>query len=239
MKTTSYRYNNSGELVEKIIDSGYLDLYFHYDSQSKQIETDNPCLGSGFFTFKGEYPDEFSETFDGNGRVTKAIHRMEEEFTRTIINLYTYDNQRRISVFENGDIRRDTYSYNSDGSFTVVRKSGGYYASVVTETYNTKGLITYSEEKSDDGSIIKIYDYDYDDNLKSVTTMDNTFGDFYTDICEYTYDIYGRITSESSSYWGNTVYYQYEYDNDGNVTTKICDYGDYINRITYKYQKIN
>ena len=219
-QTVQYFYGGDGQLTEKIQSdpSGWLTLYFHYDTQGVQIELENPGMGGDVYSLESEEA-VIEEQYDDAGRtvlLTKKYISLSDGFTAVDSYYYSYDSSGRILRFQSTG-RTDIFNYNPDGSFTRISMNKRDNSSAIREVYNSRKSI---ERSVDQYGNITLYSYDASGKMMRKTIINPESGSF-----PERKEIYN---------------YQYEYGQNGIITAmlEIAESG-YQNRTEYNYGYIN
>lgn len=149
----------------------------------------------------------------------------------------------RKTGFSNGEYQ-DEILYEYDDNGNLISQSEGTPGSGVTSLarsyeYDEAGNLTKETQYNLDGEVNQYYTYEYDENGKQTAKHNyNAAGEEMIEAVEcqwqYEYDGEGRIIEEwQESVNGGQKYewYQYEYDEYGNV----CQKTDVFNKTTYEY----
>ena len=190
METRKCSYGKDGSLVEKSIIRNDYTLYFHYDVNNTQIELENPGMGGDCFSL--EYAGDVVYELRDENRRTVMVTVTSGENSSEMHYYYVYDQQKRIQIFEIENIRKDVFTYNSDGSFvrTSIDLMNG--SSTEREVYNSDGKLIRAVSQYGDTT-----EYTYNENgLLCAEYYEGT----KSYVCEYGYDQFGRMLSKTVVY---------------------------------------
>ncbi len=134
---------------------------------------------------------------------------------------------------------------------------GGLFPDIIAYSYNGQGLVSKEESSLDDGQLIAVKDYTYDDHGNAVRIVTNELNPFYEaaaympgyeesewieheDIYEYTYNPDGTIAGYRfyGNYDGVKVLYEtveYAYDGSKRIISKSTVIPSISNRMTEEY----
>ena len=182
----------------------------------------------------GDY--QAKATYDERGNCIQIDVYHDNNTTPTISKTYTYG---------------DVVGYPTD--VTISNSDGTTFSAHLL--YNDRGLLVKAQGKLSGVNYNVTYTYDeYDDIVKEVemapdgTTFTTEYGyDAYgniiwkqveednrvVDAYSYTYDAYGNCTSKD---FGDGVFSQYNYDDDGNRATEINTWSDETHEYFYTYE---
>ncbi len=202
-----WTYNNAGQVATYQDKRGLLTSYL-YDANGKVIQVTDPEGG----VTKSEY--------DANGNVIKVTD------ARGNFTSYAYDElDRRISTRLNNDASKTwLYEYDANGNQTrEVTPEGEVTVQQYDALNRVKRLTEYDALSAVTRDIS--YQYDANNNVKSLTSGGNTIS--------YSYDEINRVTSVTDTY-GQTI--SYGYDKAGNRTSLTYPGNKTIN---YVYDEVN
>ncbi len=207
---TSYKYDNLGRLIEKYDGGGNLVEkleYYNNDSQSKSIDAEGNVK-----TFNYDKNNRLVSTTDGEGN--KSItgydslgnidYKTDGNGNR---NTYQYDELNRLKATLNPKKELTIYNYDNNGNLIEQIEGNG---NKTTFSYNvankkTKILESFSGKEDGKNNIGEEFTYYPNGNIK-------TRKDRNGKITNFTYDIHGRLISETVDKLSIT----FGYDNNGN-----------------------
>ncbi len=196
--TTNFAYDSLGRRTSMTHDNGVVTTY-SYDTASQLLslvhELGTAPINSFTYTYdkvgnrktKTDRVGLHSYTYDSLNRLTEAINPLPTNPLESL----TYDEVgNRIDSNQNGaSTFNDANQLEQDGNFTY--------------TYDNNGNLT---QKADTGLMSTFYEYDAENKLIRVASMDKTVN--------YKYDGLGRRVEKEVTDTGVTTIIQYIYDNE-------------------------
>ncbi len=197
---TSYTYDKKGNQLTKTINGS--TTKYHYDARNRLIKT--------------EYPTGTNET-----KTYRFDNVIEEKNVHGLKTTYTYDNKNRLTktTYPNGETETNTYS----GTLLSSKKD---VDGIVTHyTYDVKGNVIKEEIVKGSEKITTLMSYDARNRVNTQTkegvkttytydVYDNQLSENVNGrITRKTYDVMGRMTSETDAQGYKT---SYAYDKMGN-----------------------
>ncbi len=220
---TYTEYDTSGNVSKETDALGIITTYKH-DEEGKLTETDIAADGTDisvvYYTLANG--DELIEVKDAKGNVKKELLNAagltaqtideDSESTDTICTTGTYDDFGRKTKDIFSDDTYITYSYDGESE-----------------------RVTEKEEYLKDGTRESSTTYTYNDQNQLIGIIHKE-GDTEVAAYTYTYDVSGRVLTESVSYDSETAKTtSYEYDAEGRLVETAYPEGNGIGTITYEY----
>jgi len=213
-QTTQYEYDNQGNLT-KVTDPLNRITTNSYDALNRLAAMTQPqiTLPGG-----GTVNPVVAYGYDGLDQLVQVTD------PRSLVTRYTYDGLGNMSAQQSPDTGSTTATFDAAGNVLTRTDSAGRTSTYTYDALNR--VITASHAQSGQPTVSYTYTYDQ-----------GTAGNFgkgrLTQIAEasgninYTYDVHGRVTSETRGITGNTATTAYTYDAAGR-----------LNRITYPSGRI-
>ncbi|MBU0661018.1 hypothetical protein KKG22_02440, partial [Patescibacteria group bacterium] len=221
--TTTYSYDAKGNVIEETDSAGAKTVYI-YDARDQVIEVRSYYTALDFVTTQYVY-DGFGnqvEVIDANNKSSYAEYDANNQLSASIDALgnrteYLYDAEGNKTGEKHARCLADVAFCNTDGN-------------TVTYIYDEAGRqirIRYADNTE------SIFVYNARGNLVQKIENQSADGSNNTHTISYTYDVLGRMLTETDAYSNSIVY---TYDVLGNVLTVT----DKANRVTtYSYDEFN
>ena len=157
----------------------------------------------------------YSYEYDTSGNQTK---KTEQAGGETYVTTYAYDALNRLTGTTEPDGTATAYSFDNNGNIsgkTITSATGA--ASSITYTHNAANQLT-GQSKTVGGSSVGAVAYTYDQNGNRIKAVNS--GQYGTDVLNYTYDEWNRLTGFSKN---GTAVASYTYNAHNERTSKTVD----------------
>ena len=198
--TTSYTYDNAGNLTKKTLPDGSA-LSYGYDAAHRLTGITDLLGGS------------VALTLDANGDVTQSL--VKQATTTQYSHAATFDALgRRLKSTSGATAKSTAWVYDADGNATSVTDPNSHVTGQAFDALNRAKTLT------DPATYNVTVTYDSNDNPLTVTDENGH-------TTSYVYDGFGEMIQQISPDSGATVYH---YDGDGNLTQSVDASANTVNR---------
>jgi RHS repeat-associated protein len=197
--TVRFTYDRDGNLTDRIDPAG--TWHFVYDDLNRM--TEKQLNASTVVTFEYDDVGNMTKLTDPGGNVT-----------------YHYDTVNNLDWMQEPGGHQTDFLYNKNNEKTKIEYPNGVD---ITIGRDGSGRITTIEGRDPAASLLSSYTYSYTDPVAGHDTSlrhrvtDNMTGK----VTNYTFDGLNRLTKADDPATSGTIEYQYAYDGDSNMTSKV------------------
>ena len=209
----AYTYDNARRILSFTDAEGTTS--FTYDANGNVLTATD---AEGTVTREFDALNRIKKVIDINGNVIQYTYDLAGNLTVIIYPdgktvTYSYDVANRLSTVTDWSGRITSYSYDANGRLLSVSRPDG---SILTQSWDAAGRMATLSDRDVNGDVIAEYSYSYDVDGRMVT--ETSSHDSYTS--SMTYDALGRLIGKNDvdSLTGTPLTsYTYSYDSNGNI----------------------